>query len=152
MDLTEDSRAEFLMVSRSLNALLLKQEIYWAQRARLSWLKHGDKNIKFFHSKASQQRGRNYIQSIKNDENIWVEEVEDIAGVAHDYFEKLFMAGTSGRIEECLDTVTSKSTPDMPQVLGSDFSAEEIKTELFQMALTKAPGPDGMNALFYQKY
>ena len=35
-NLTEDSRAEFLMASRSLDALLLKQEIYWAQRARLS--------------------------------------------------------------------------------------------------------------------
>ncbi|XP_023925276.1 uncharacterized protein LOC112036673 [Quercus suber] len=85
-DLIEDSRAKFLMASRNLDALLLKQEIYWAQRARLSWLKHGDKNTKFFHSKASQRRRRNNIQSIKNDENKWVEEVEDIAGVAQDYF------------------------------------------------------------------
>lgn len=41
-DLTEESRAEFLMPSRNLDALLFKQEIYWAQRARISWLKHGD--------------------------------------------------------------------------------------------------------------
>ena len=44
---------------------------------------------------------------------MWVEEVEDIVGVAQDYFEKLFMAGTCGRTEECLDTVTLKITPDM---------------------------------------
>ena len=37
-------------------------------------------------------------------------------------------------------------------MLGSDFSAEDIKAALFQMAPTKAPRPDGMNALFYQKY
>ena len=78
--------------------------------------------------------------------------MEDIVGVAQDYFEKLFMAGTCGRIEECLDTVTPKITPDMQQVLGSDFSVEEIKTTLFQMAPIKASEPDGMNAHFYQKY
>lgn len=83
---------------------------------------------------------------------MWVEEVEDIARVAQDYFEKLFTAGTCDRVEECLDTVTSKITPDMQQVLGSNFSAEEVKTVLFQMAPTKAHGLDNMNAFFYQKF
>ena len=40
----------------------------------------------------------------------------------------------------------------MQQVLSSAFSAEEVKTMLFQMGLTKAPGSDGMNTLFYQKF
>ena len=91
---TEASRAEFLEVSRELDDLLMKQEIFWAQRSRVSWLKHGDKNTKFFHSKASQQRRRNYIQGVKNSDGDWVEEVEDISQVAINYFENLFRAGT----------------------------------------------------------
>ena len=65
-EVTADSRAEYLEVSKKLDDLLLKQEIFWAQRSRISWLKHEDKNTKFFHTKASQWRRRNHIQSIKN--------------------------------------------------------------------------------------
>ena len=90
----EDVRAEFLGVSKTLDDLLLKQEIFWAQRSRVAWLKHGDKNTKFFHSKASQRRRRNHIKGIKNSEGDWVEEEEDIAVVATNYFDNLFTIGT----------------------------------------------------------
>ena len=75
--------------------------------------------------------------------------MEDIAKVAANYFENLFKVGTCHQIDDCLNAVTHKVTPDMQQFLSSDFTTEEIKAELFQMGPTKAPGPDGMNALFY---
>ena len=51
---TEDSKAEYLSVSKQLDDLLLKQEIYWAKWSQISWLK----NTKYFHLKASHRRRR----------------------------------------------------------------------------------------------
>ena len=36
--------------------------------------------------------------------------------------------------------------------LSSKFTVEEVKVALFQMGPTNTPRPDGMNALFYQKF
>ena len=45
-EISETSKAEFLDLSKKMDELLQKQEIYWAQRYRVSWLKHDDKDTK----------------------------------------------------------------------------------------------------------
>jgi hypothetical protein len=49
---------------QELDNLLHQEELWWSQRSRVLWLKHGDRNTSFFHSKASHRRKKNRIEAI----------------------------------------------------------------------------------------
>jgi len=127
MDLTVEHKAEFLEVSKRLDDLLLKQEIFWHQRSRVCWLKHGDKNTKYFHSKASQRRQRNFIKGIWDSQQNWVKEINDIVGVVMNYFESLFTSAGCDQTEECLSTVPYRVTLDMIEYYPENIVRRRLK-------------------------
>ena len=45
------------------------------------------------------------IKGVRDQQNNWVEEIEDIAGVATEYFENILKSGSCDRMEECLSAV-----------------------------------------------
>ena len=78
--------------------------------------------------------------------------MEEVVQVASDYFDNLFQASVGDQMEECLDAVESRVTDDIREFLSTQFTVEEVQVTLFQMGPKKAPRPDGMSALFYQKF
>lgn len=56
---------------------------------------------------------------------------------------------TSGMVE-VLDIVPIKVTKAINTKLLEPYSGEEVKFPFFQMSPTKAPGPDGYHAYFFQ--
>ena len=68
------------------------------------------------------------------------------------YFEMLFTTSHPSRISEVTDTILTRVTDEMNQRLISTYTREEVEATLKQMHPTKAPGLDGMSAIFFQKY
>ncbi|KAL2933968.1 hypothetical protein RDABS01_017087 [Bienertia sinuspersici] len=66
------------------------QHLYWKQRTKLAWNRLGDQSTKLFFRSVKVRKGRNWINSIKEEDGTWIYEEEAVARQFHSYFQKLF--------------------------------------------------------------
>lgn len=59
-------------LKRNLSVTILQEEVYWRQRSRVTWLKSGDVNTKFFHNMTNDRRNRNSIQQISHEDTMLI--------------------------------------------------------------------------------
>ncbi|XP_048596178.1 uncharacterized protein LOC125594561 [Brassica napus] len=143
---------EIAAALKELSDALKAEEMFWKQKSRVFWLREGDRNTKFFHALTKQRRARNKItQLLDENENI-VEDEEGLVAIATSYFRQIFESSNPEDIEEALAQVPSTITGAMNDNLIAPVTEWEVKLTLFAMHPEKAPGPDGMTALFYQKF
>ncbi|XP_023917793.1 uncharacterized protein LOC112029335 [Quercus suber] len=94
------------------------------------------------------------IQGLKKEinETLIREEPEDIERVVIEYFSSIFSTASPSSFAASLDAINPRVSADMNATLLKEFSAMEVRIALNQMHPTKAPGPDSMSPIFYQKY
>ncbi|KAK2388712.1 hypothetical protein QL285_062362 [Trifolium repens] len=131
--------------------LLVQEESYWRQRAKMHWLRDGDMNTKFFHMSASTRQRAKKIEKLVNEDNIEVTGQADLCAVALNYFDHLFKSNSTVH-DPVLSLIGPKISQEDNEKLLAPISKEELRTALFQMHPDKAPGPDGFNPAFYQHF
>ncbi|XP_048613065.1 uncharacterized protein LOC125587022 [Brassica napus] len=93
--------------------------------------------------------------ALKAEEMFWKQKIEDeesLVAIATSYFRQIFESTTPEDIEEALSEVLTTITGSMNDSLTAPVSEWEVKLALFAMHPDKAPGPEGMTALFYQQF
>jgi hypothetical protein len=121
------------------------------QRSRANWLQHGDRNTAFFHQFASARRKKNLIKKLKHGED-WVEGTSALKPIILEYFSSLFTSEVDAVDPAVLEKVHRKVTAEMNEKLLAPFSAEDVKKAAFSIDDLKAPGPDGIHAIFYKHF
>ena len=152
MECTNEKAKEIRNLKAEINEVLLREEIMWNQRLRALWIKWGDQNTKFFQATASQRRRKNRIVGLKNAEGMWQEDRGRIENIILEYFAAIFRSDCPTNFEASLSAINTQVTPEMNDELLTEFRADEVESALKQMHPTKAPSPDGMSPIFYQKY
>uniref|UniRef100_A0A803QD90 Reverse transcriptase n=1 Tax=Cannabis sativa TaxID=3483 RepID=A0A803QD90_CANSA len=150
---TNDQLNQGRQLENELNELLQKEEIYWQQRSRVTWLQHGDKNTRYFYRMASMRRNTNKILSLQRSDGSWANDTPSILTTIEQYFTHLFQSQSPDNevIESVLSGISERLTIAEIELTQATFSATEIETATFQLAHDKAPGLDGFSGNFFQK-
>lgn len=68
------------------------------------------------------------------------------------YYVQIFTKDPDGDDTSALDALECKVTAEMNEALTKTYKIEEVLKAIKQMHPAKAPGPDGMTPLFFQKF
>ena len=133
--------------------VLNQEEILWFKKSRAQWLASGDCNTRFYHISTLVRRKHNKIESLKLDSGEWCTDDSKLLLHAKEYFHRLFGELQFTRVPLSTSGVACKTlNSEDCELLSRPVSFCETTQALRSMNAHKAPGPDGFNPLFFQKY
>ena len=142
----------FMQLKGEVSDLLRLEEKMWQQRSHDHWMISGDRNSKYFHNRASQRFRRNKISELCNADGVLVSGDEGVSAMVVEYYTKLYTSSDPIEGGEVVQFIKPKVTEEMNRDLIGEFSRDEVEMAVKQMAPLKAPGPDGMPPIFFQKF
>ena len=99
-------------LKRELNEEYLNEENFCMEKSRLTWLRYGDKNTKFFHANRKNRIVQRRIKSLfDEDGKEWLAD-RDLGCVAESYFKKLFSSENVGVEFEMWNELSTSLSPE----------------------------------------
>ncbi|PWA83198.1 hypothetical protein CTI12_AA170930 [Artemisia annua] len=118
--------AEQRVLRDQIKELLTREELMWKQRSRVQWLREGDKNTRFFHTRASNRQRRNSILRLKGPDGRWVEEHDEVCNLVSSYFSELFTSSSPQDCDSAVNDIDRRLTDDQRQALERRVTSSEL--------------------------
>lgn len=132
-------------VVTDFNNILAQEEMLWFQKSWAKWIVQGERNTRFFHLSTIIRRSKSKVTFLKNDNNEWVDNDDDISNLVQIYYVDLFRdRGTSIPINQMVPFQSQLTNVDNDN-LCLPVSNAEIWNSIKNIQPYKAPGPDGRN-------
>lgn len=124
--ITDDTKLEEKKLKSELEEILERENAMWKQRSKVQWAQEGDRNTRFFHSRASRRLAKNEIRGLKDDQGILQSDQERMGVIAVDYFRGIFTSINPSieDVEMALEFVVPKVTEELNRELCRAYSAE----------------------------
>ncbi|KAH0685806.1 hypothetical protein KY285_016364 [Solanum tuberosum] len=119
------------------------EELYWKQKAGISWFVEGDRNTSFFHNYVNGKRKKLQIHWIQDENGNWVESVETITDEAISFFQKQFTQADDQLDLDILKHISPMVSQEHNCNLCSYPGKEEVKQAVFALSGESTSGPDG---------
>ncbi|KAJ1418166.1 Ribonuclease H-like superfamily [Sesbania bispinosa] len=116
-----DSIQRYNMLHDKMNCLIMQEEAFWKQRAKVFWLREGDGNTRFFHAMANARKKRNVITALTDEDDRTVEHQAGLCDVAKS--STCPRGGEELTVADFIDTSRGHWKVDM---IRSFFSAADV--------------------------
>lgn len=117
------------------------------QSSRITNIKEGDANTRYFHLRINGRRRKNLIHRLKQG-NDWVTDQDHKKNIVHSHFSEIMKRGAP-RPKTINWAAIPRADHDL-STLGDAITEEDVKAAIFALPSDKAPGPDGFTGKFFK--
>lgn len=133
---------------KEFHILALKEEVFWKQRSRIRWLKEGDRNTKFFHKVASQNKNFITIHCLWINGKMSNNQME-IRSEVESFHTALFKEEHLKR--PLLEGLEFDRISNVEKIWLERKFSEEVLFTIKSMKGDKSPGSNGFTISFFQR-
>lgn len=115
--------------------ILAREEVFWRQKSRETWLRNGDQNMKFFHKSVKARHARNRIFFIFDGQGRLLTTADHINKEAVNFFKNMFLNNSiplEGSLD-LLDRILRILTEGHNSRLMLSVSKDEVRSTLFNL-------------------